>query len=331
MFQCIKVSIIIPVYNAEKYLDKCIRSCLNQTLKEIEIILIDDHSTDHSAAILKDYEQKHPEIIRTIFCLKNGRQGTARNMGIECAAGEYLAFVDADDWIEPDMCEVLYKAAEDNNADMAGANIFRDKNGNSELNCYKYRTTELGANNKEAVGKYSYYCGLFWSRIYRKDMIINNNIRFLEGVSYEDSYFNYLTALYANRVVKVENAFYHYYVSPSSTSRKRNDNTQYDKLYVIQKTFDECKQRGLYSEYKEEIEFKYFYMLERSIVPYMVLFDRPTPKVFREISSMVKNNTPKYYKSRYYRLLGKKKQILLCMVVFFPDIFPILGKLLFLI
>lgn len=325
----IEVSIIIPVFNAEKYLERCINSCIQQSLTDIEIILVDDCSTDSSKEIIIDFQNKYPNIIRSLFLPVNSRQGAARNRGIEIASGTYLAFVDADDWIEPDMCEKLYKLAIENNADMAGANLFYSYNGKDDFAEYKYSSMELGEKNKNNVGKYSYFCGLFWSRIYRKELITNNRIFFLEGVSYEDSFFNYMTALYANRVVKHEGAFYHYVYNPESTTKKKNDKRQYARLKVIDIIFEECKRRGLYKIYSNEIDFKYIYMLEGSIRPLVQNFDHPDRIKFKEIQRMIKRNVPGYRVNPYYNLMNKKKKATLELVVHFPSLIPVIGKVIF--
>lgn len=325
-----KVSIVIPVFNAENFLQKSIHSCLNQTLHDIEIILIDDCSTDHSAQIIRDYEKRFPNIIHTIFCTKNGRQGAARNRGLEIASGEYLAFVDADDWIEPDMCEVLYNAAKKADADMAGGNMLFDNDretASSKYRQYPYTTADLGAEHKDNVGYYSYYCGLFCTRIYRNKLIQDHKIRFLEHVSYEDSFFNYLTALYANKVVKVERGFYHYYYNPNSTTKSKNDVRQYQRLFVIEETYKECKRRGLYDVFRDEIDFKYYFMLASSIIPFVRGFDKPDTSKFVEIRSMVLTNTPEYHKNKYYNILLAKHRVGLFAVMHFPKWIPLLKAI----
>lgn len=99
---CIEVSIIVPVYNVEKYLNRCIESLLNQTYKNIEIILVNDASPDNSIAIMKEYEKKYPDIIKCIYLTKNVRQGGARNRGLKIAKGKFICFVDSDDWVDSD-------------------------------------------------------------------------------------------------------------------------------------------------------------------------------------------------------------------------------------
>ena len=99
---CIEVSVIVPVYNVEKYLNRCVESLLNQTYKNIEIILVNDASPDNSIAIMKEYEKKYPDIIKCIYLTKNVRQGGARNRGLKIAKGKFICFVDSDDWVDSD-------------------------------------------------------------------------------------------------------------------------------------------------------------------------------------------------------------------------------------
>lgn len=110
-----KISIVIPVYNVEKYLRTCLDSVVNQTFKDIEIVIVNDGSKDGSLDILKEYESRYPKLI-TVYSTENRGVSHARNYGIARSHGEYLLFVDSDDYIEPDMCEKLYeKASKDNN------------------------------------------------------------------------------------------------------------------------------------------------------------------------------------------------------------------------
>lgn len=104
-----KISVIVPCYNCAEYVSNCINSILNQTIgfENIELLLIDDASTDNTSDILKKYEERYPDNIGVILCEKNGRQGTARNIGLQYASGEYVSFVDSDDWIRSDMYERL--------------------------------------------------------------------------------------------------------------------------------------------------------------------------------------------------------------------------------
>ena len=120
----VKVSIIVPIHNSQSYLHKCVDSLLAQTLEEIEIILVDDCSGDNSRELIDNYVNQNPNKVRKLFLQENLRQGGARNRGMSIAQGEYLCFVDSDDFIEPDTCRVLYDSA--GGADMCGADYYID-------------------------------------------------------------------------------------------------------------------------------------------------------------------------------------------------------------
>ena len=132
MENSIKLSIIVPVYNSEKFLNKCINSLINQTIKNIEIILINDGSSDNSLNICNEFAKKDSRI--KVFSQENSGQATARNVGLDNATGEYITFTDADDWVDPDYYEKLLNTALNHNADVACASIIRERK-----NSNKYR------------------------------------------------------------------------------------------------------------------------------------------------------------------------------------------------
>lgn len=188
-----KVSIIIPVYNVERYLHRCIDSVLNQTLQDIEIILIDDGSTDSSPDICDGYGSKYQNI--RVFHKENGGASSARNLGIEKATGEYIGFVDSDDYISPDMYEKLYTALKDFDCEIAMCN-YQTVKDNKAL-----RTGKIGfvadarVCHDECVrlmqtAHESNYLWFNWNKLYSYDVIKGNNIRFDTGIPYgEDTPF----------------------------------------------------------------------------------------------------------------------------------------------
>ena len=121
-YQIMKLSVIVPVYNmaADKKLEYCLESLVNQTIEDYEIIAVDDCSTDNSLEILRSYEKKYPEKFKVIASPVNKKQGGAKNLGLEIAKGEWIGFIDSDDWITPDYYEKLLKKAEETGADMVG-------------------------------------------------------------------------------------------------------------------------------------------------------------------------------------------------------------------
>ncbi|MBD5400733.1 glycosyltransferase family 2 protein [bacterium] len=201
--QNIKVSIIVPVYNVAPYLARCLDSLIAQTLRDIEIICIDDKSTDNSLEILNQYGNKYPQI-KVIALDKNSGVSTARNIGIDAATGEYLGFVDSDDYIDADFYEKLYKTAR-----ASGADITR---GGVKITSYDGATTTDNSEikNIERHGKW-YFAWQWWAAIYRTDMIKGGKVSFPASIiSGEDTVFLVKSLVLAESVLIVPDTYYHY-------------------------------------------------------------------------------------------------------------------------
>lgn len=301
----VKVSIIVPIHNSESYLHKCVNSCLAQTLKEIEIILVDDASGDSSPSKIAEYASAFPDKVVAVYLKENLRQGGARNRGIELAKGEYIAFVDSDDWIEPDMCEELYLAAKSNDADMAGGNCYISTYSEDAPKQLGYQSVLLGQENKDALYEYLQGQGYFWNRIYRKSMLVRYEIFFPEKLFYEDAYFNFLTALRSNKVVKVDKCFYHYFQSENSTIRVRNNGRAYNRIEIARMIISECRRVGLYQSFPDIIENKFISMSASNIL-YTCLggFDEPELTKIECIRADMKEFCPQYKTNPYYSNLS---------------------------
>ena len=205
-----KVSIIVPVYNVEKYLKKCLDSLINQTLKDIEIICINDGSTDKSLEILEAYKNRDSRII--LLNQENSGQSVARNRGIEIAKGEYLGFVDPDDWIDLDFFEKLYYSATSNDADIAVGGIIRVTGIKKKkfLNFEKETLTD-NANLKFElcdVPEKSYVT----NKIYKTQKLKEINLKFEEGRIFEDCIFTPQALFYLGKIVTVPNIYYYYLI-----------------------------------------------------------------------------------------------------------------------
>lgn len=209
------VSVIVPVYNTKKYLHKCLDSLINQTLKDIEIICINDGSTDNSLKILNDYAQKDNRI--KVLSQENKKQGAARNAGLEIATGEYIGYVDSDDWVDSDFYEKLYNAAKKHNFDIAlGTNIRVKKNANKKRLHIKEEKEYTTLQEKLDVNvQWKNPCPT--NKIYKKSLLVENNIKWPEGVFCEDRIYTLKAVYYANGIVTVPNVNYYYYKNPSST------------------------------------------------------------------------------------------------------------------
>ncbi len=217
-----KISVIIPVYNAENYLRKCLQSVCEQSLKDLEIICINDGSTDNSQEILERFAAKDTRI--KIIKQNNAGLSATRNKGILLAKGEYLGFVDADDWINPDFYNTLYTAADNKNADVALGGIICVKDDSQKpLIWHKKSQSAVKPVEKFKLCKLPAY-NYVVNKIYRRDFILQNKFLFAEGVYYEDMLWSCPVIFAANVVVSAPNATYYYRQNPVSiTNTAKND------------------------------------------------------------------------------------------------------------
>ena len=200
-----KVSVIIPVFNRSRYLEKCLDSVLNQTLSNIEVICVDDGSTDDSLSKLRNYALEDKRV-KVISLEKNRGVSVARNIGIENATGEFLAFVDSDDFLDEQFYEKLYNKALETQADCAKGNIYNYDEKTGEISFIEF----YDMNEKISQNKYYFYYG-FTSGIYKTDIVQKNSIKFPENKSYfEDPYFSIQVAHAINKVSTVDDAKYYY-------------------------------------------------------------------------------------------------------------------------
>lgn len=217
-----KLSIIVPVYNVEKYLPKCLESLIKQTLKDIEIICVNDGSIDNSLAILKEFASKDSRI----RIIDNQHQGVAktRNTGIEQSTGEYIGFVDSDDYIDIDFFEKLYNSATKSNSDIAIASILKHKNFFNIYNA-KYTKEETAITIQDKIKlcedkKHFFFYA--WNKIYHSGFIKENNIKFSEGQIYEDVMFAIKALYYSNKIISVYGTKYHYIEHENSLTKYRD-------------------------------------------------------------------------------------------------------------
>lgn len=213
-----KVSIIVPVYNVEKYLEKCLDSIINQTLKEIEIICINDGSTDSSLSVLEQYALKDSRI--KIINQQNQGLSVARNNGLKYATGEYIGYVDSDDWISYDFYELLYNNAKKYNADIACGEIERPNADSIKLQ--KFFTIKNIKTSKKTRVKYK-LCNIpklnyVWNKIYKKEKLLSSRIEFPIGKKFEDIIWTHKVVDKLGKVVTVPNAVYYYRINNNSVT-----------------------------------------------------------------------------------------------------------------
>lgn len=252
-----KVTVIVPVYNAEKYLRECIESIVSQTLEEIEIFFVDDGSTDESLDILKEYERKDSRI--SVITQKHTNAGAARNKGLSYATGEYLSFLDADDFFEPDMLENAYGKAKKEKAEIV---VYRsdafdmDNNSFKEISysiCEKYiPDSEVFAGADITCDFFSAFVGWTWDKLFLRNYIETNGFCFQEQRTTNDLLFTYLSLAAAKRITILEEILAHHRIHVSTSleaTREKSYLCFYQALIALR---EGLKNRGLFERFKQD-------------------------------------------------------------------------------
>lgn len=219
------ISIIVPIYNAEKYLEKCLNSLVNQTKSELEFILVNDGSTDNSEKIIKKY--KDPRI--KYFKNKNQGIGKTRNFGIEKSTGKYLMFLDSDDYLDINACELLYKKAKDEKLDLVVFDFYRVEN--KELKAVivnDFENSSLKENPQLLLDINLGPC----NKLFKRELITNNNTKFIENLKYEDTTFVVETITNSKKIGKL-NSILHYYVIHSQSETTIRDERVFDIIKIV--------------------------------------------------------------------------------------------------
>lgn len=250
------ISVIIPVYNMEKYLSRCIESILNQTYKNLEAIFINDGSTDSSLKILKEYRKKDNRI--KIIDKKNEGTGAARNDGIKESEGKYITFLDSDDWYEQNFIEKLYKNLEENDSDVAICNpkmVYDDIEKNQGINTYYFESLNLKKEPEKILRILA--MPISCSKLYKKEVIINNNIFYPNYSFAEDVEFLYKLFLNIKKVSKIEDYLYNYYQRDSSATKSIKEEA-IDQVYNVLDNIE----KYVKSKFSDNIEIFYQYKIQ---------------------------------------------------------------------
>ncbi|MBE6766135.1 MAG: glycosyltransferase [Ruminococcaceae bacterium] len=250
---CPKVSVIVPVYNVEKYIAKCLDSILNQTFEDYEVIAVDDGGNDKSADICEEYASRYPQKVRVIH-QENAGLGGARNTGIEVANGEYLIFIDSDDYIAEDMLETLVGLCNEHGADIAVCGI-------------RYITEEgktwdviesVPINKRLDIKKDKFALTISpaaWNKIYKRELFLKNNIRYPSKVWFEDICTTTKLFAFADGIVFTDKCLYYYLQRAGSIIHSSNLDRNREIFGAIENIIDYYKENGLYDEYKEELDY----------------------------------------------------------------------------
>ena len=252
-----KVSVIIPVYNAEKYLEQCLDSVISQTLKEIEIICVDDGSTDRSVDILRQYKMKDPRVI--VIEQKNAGAGSARNNGMASATGEYLSFLDADDFFSPTMLEETYNRGVEKDCDLV---VFRSDQYKTDEDKYVFapwvvREKELPPyqpfNHRSiTTNVFKVFVGWAWDKLFKAEFIREKGLEFQEQRTSNDMLFVFSSVVLAERIGYVDSILAHQRRDARDSLSKTRENSWhcfYDALLALR---DELKKENLWMELEKD-------------------------------------------------------------------------------
>ncbi len=261
-----KIAIIIPCYNVEEYIDRCMQLIEEQTLgmQTFQIILVDDGSTDHTMDKLIAWQTKYPFQVQIVHNEQNRRQGTCRNIGLKKAQSEYIGFVDADDWLEPDMYEKMLTVADLGQCDVVCCDCGRDKEFKYWSTLQEKYTGQLdrliSIDNAQDRGRMiaSNLLGTYVvTKLYRRSFLEQHQIHFPENLLFEDIYWMGLLNCYAEKIGIVEERLYHYYMNPNSVSRVRNKEQNRDIMQVNRLLWEEYRKRGLLEgEFTQALAFE---------------------------------------------------------------------------
>ena len=246
-----KVSVIVPVYNVEQYIEKCLDSLVNQTLQDIEFIIVNDGSTDRSKNIIFRYKEKNSN--KLLYLEKeNGGLSDARNYGMKYAKGDYIAFLDSDDYVELDTYEKLYNKAFETNADMVECDFYW------EYPDKKIHDTK--ANYKNESDMYANARVVAWNKLYKRDVLLNSGIEFPKGLRYEDVEFFYKILPKLKKIELINEPLIHYIQRENSITFVQNERTQ-EIFIILDNVINYYKENGLYEKYQKELEYMYVRIL----------------------------------------------------------------------
>jgi glycosyltransferase involved in cell wall biosynthesis len=316
------ISIIVPCYNVEKYIDRCFESLKNQTLgmDRMELIFVDDASQDGTLDKLMGYEAEYPESVMIIPFSENSKQGTARNVAIQYASAPYVGYVDSDDWVEPAMFERMVGLLQHYDCDFVecGWDYARDPEHTNPTKSWGhtgYMDMQDPAVKRQFVKEKVALVSL-WDKVFKKSFILENDIYCPERILNEDIFFAYLAFTYAKSCYYTDEVLYHYFANDTGTMRQKKAEYQFNKMTVTLGFLQECVKRGLYKESPETeleradkdciqwmfLERYYVYMLWEVFTE----FPERSYEVYLEMKLTISQWIPDFHDNPFRKLPGNE-------------------------
>lgn len=302
--QAVKLSVIVPVYNmaGDGKLEYCLDSLLAQTVEDYEIIAVNDASTDNSLEILRAYEKRCPRL-KVLTYPDNRRQGGAKNEGLRAARGEWIGFIDSDDWVTPDFYEKLLRKAEETGADLVGCD-YQLVGRHSMEPGRRVENNQSGQTGPLDTAKHKLHLlqpGSMVVKIYRAKVIFENRLEFPEGIFYEDNCAGPLWSLYFRHFERVPEPLYYYYQHDASTVHVITEEKCRDRMTAAVRLYEECRERGFLEPYHDELESRFteiYYV--NTLFSYLSGVERPNLAFLRELRSGMRERFPAFRRNPYY-------------------------------
>lgn len=301
-----KLSIIVPVYNmaADGKLEYCLDSLVNQTLSDYEIVAVDDCSTDDSFKILQDYEKRFPDVFHAVHSEVNKHQGGAKNIGLKRAKGDWIGFIDSDDWIAPDMYERLIKKAEETGADLAGCDYCLTSRHSMEIGqiVHNNMSSQSGLLDDEKRRSLILDGGSLVVKIFRRSMIIEKKLWFPENIFYEDNALGNSYLILAKHFEYIPEPMYYYYQHEASTVHTISQERCEDRMEAGRLMLKEAERHGYLEAYKPELEYSFtllFYI--NTLFTYMAGVKRLRYSFVKAMGKEMKRTFPEFENNSYYK------------------------------
>lgn len=292
-----KVSVIIPVFNGEKYINKCLDSLVNQTLKDIEIIVVDDGSTDNTKEIVNSYKDKR---IKYYF-RENKGQATARNYGLSLAKGLYISFIDSDDYVDINMFETLYNYSLKNESDICVCSyniVYSDHAKVYSGDIYKDP-------DNITPNEYLLFSPSPCNKLYKKEYLLKNNFKFKEGIIYEDFCSVPLLALNNPRICYFNKPLNFFVQSENSTTRNNIYKEKYEDIFLaVDYLVSNLKNKGFDTELEYILIDHFLYQASLNFYHFEKY------EMIDKISNYMRNNYKNYKKNKYFKRLNFKARLL---------------------
>ena len=300
-----QLSIIVPVYNmaADGKLNFCLDSLINQTITDYEIIAVDDCSTDNSLDIIKEYESKYPDKFRAIHSPVNKRQGGAKNIGIREAKGEWIGFIDSDDWITPDFYERLLNRAAETGADCVGCDYSRVDHHTFEVGIVEHnnKPEQSGVLDYEKRKSLILDVGSLVIKIYKRQFILENELFFPEHIFYEDNAVGKSYVILNKHFEYIDEPLYYYYQHGDSTVHTFSESRCEDRMAAARIMIEQAKKFDYYDEFLPELEYTFTVLhYINTLFTYMVGV-RPTKLSYvKKMGDELRAYFPDFQKNAYY-------------------------------